>query len=219
MITGFNTDVEYGGQVFHVQTEDKGQGNPVVVSLVYCGGEILETRRTPYTDMLAGEEVREDIVVELMQGQHQTLVREIRNGLFDPEGPKPFGYDIITNRSLDEVIVDFLRAGVEADPIRLAIESPEVFCEGDEVDFVACVRTSGEDDRPLADYLVVIELVTTHDGRTELASGITDQEGRLAACLELPELNGETGAIVVQVEGESIGVEVKRLIQPGERAA
>ncbi len=45
MITGFNTDVEYEGRVFHVQTEDKGRTNPVVESLVYSGGEIVASRR------------------------------------------------------------------------------------------------------------------------------------------------------------------------------
>ena len=44
MITGFNTDVEYDGRTFHVQTEDRGQRNPVVESLVYSGGEIVATR-------------------------------------------------------------------------------------------------------------------------------------------------------------------------------
>jgi len=32
MITGFNSDIEYGGKVFHVQTEEKGLDNPVVIT-------------------------------------------------------------------------------------------------------------------------------------------------------------------------------------------
>ena len=30
MVTGFNTDVEHAGRVYHVQTEDKGAGNPLI---------------------------------------------------------------------------------------------------------------------------------------------------------------------------------------------
>ena len=41
MITGFNTDIKHNEKVYHVQTEDKGVGNPYIESLVYVGGEIL----------------------------------------------------------------------------------------------------------------------------------------------------------------------------------
>jgi len=41
VITGYNTDVEFDGVVYHVQTEDKGLDTPVILSLVYSGGAIL----------------------------------------------------------------------------------------------------------------------------------------------------------------------------------
>ena len=41
VITGFNSDVKYRGLVYHVQTEDKGQVNPLIETLIYRGGEIL----------------------------------------------------------------------------------------------------------------------------------------------------------------------------------
>ena len=53
MITGFNTDVKYRGTVYHVQTEDKGQQNPLIETLVYKKGEILASRRLPYADIIA----------------------------------------------------------------------------------------------------------------------------------------------------------------------
>ena len=40
MITGFNTDVPYRGEVYHVQTEDKGTDNPMVESLIYSGARL-----------------------------------------------------------------------------------------------------------------------------------------------------------------------------------
>ena len=46
VLTGFNTDIKHSGTTYHVQTEDKGRGNPLVESLVYTSGEILYTRRT-----------------------------------------------------------------------------------------------------------------------------------------------------------------------------
>ena len=44
VITGFNTDVKYRGVVYHVQTEDKGEANPLIETLIYKGGEILGSR-------------------------------------------------------------------------------------------------------------------------------------------------------------------------------
>ena len=52
MITGHNTDINYNGIIYHVQTEDKGHANPVIETLVYKGGEILEARRTTYAELL-----------------------------------------------------------------------------------------------------------------------------------------------------------------------
>mgnify|MGYP001768423458 CR=1 FL=1 len=35
MIVGFNTDIKYRNEVFHIQTEDKGANNPLIETLVY----------------------------------------------------------------------------------------------------------------------------------------------------------------------------------------
>ena len=39
--------------VYHVQTEDKGLTTPLILSLVYAGGEILASKRSPYRDLIA----------------------------------------------------------------------------------------------------------------------------------------------------------------------
>ena len=108
MITGFNTDVDHDGRVFHVQTEDKGLANPIIESLVYSRGEIVASRNTSYAECLGADDISEDEVMQRMERQHQALIREILNGKFESEGPRPFGHNIISNRSLDEVVADFL---------------------------------------------------------------------------------------------------------------
>src|SRR6185436_11981342 len=132
MITGFNTDVQYEGRVFHVQTEDRGLDNPVVESLVYTGGEIITSRRTAYADLARSSDYSEGEVARRMESQHQALIREILSGRFDPEGPKPFGYNIITNRALDEVVLDFLSREVGLEQIRLEMAEQQTFVEGTE---------------------------------------------------------------------------------------
>jgi hypothetical protein len=82
MITGYNTDVRHQEVVFHVQTEDKGAGNPFIESLVYVGGQVLASKRANYADLLAeGRDERE--IVALMDQQHRTMIAAIRHGKFD----------------------------------------------------------------------------------------------------------------------------------------
>ena len=86
MITGFNTDVKHKNRVFHIQTEDKGEANPYVESLVYVGGEILATKRTSYAEVV--QTGRDDHAVQdLMEQQHRTMIAAIQRGRFDgPNG-------------------------------------------------------------------------------------------------------------------------------------
>jgi hypothetical protein len=86
VITGFNTDVKHKSRVFHIQTEDKGEGNPYVESLVYVGGEILATKRTSYAEVV--QTGRDDPAVQdLMEQQHRTMIAAIQRGRFDgPNG-------------------------------------------------------------------------------------------------------------------------------------
>jgi hypothetical protein len=97
VITGFNTDVKHRNRVFHIQTEDKGEANPYVESLVYVGGEILATKRTSYAEVVQSTGRDDHAVQDLMEQQHRTMIAAIQRGRFDgpnggvqvPEGMSP----------------------------------------------------------------------------------------------------------------------------------
>ena len=74
MITGFNTDVKHRNRVFHIQTEDQGESNPYVESLVYVGGEILATKRTSYAEVIKTGARDDHAVQDLMEQQHRTMI-------------------------------------------------------------------------------------------------------------------------------------------------
>jgi len=79
VITGFNTDVEHDGTVYHVQTEDKGLDSPIILSLVYSGGAILASKRSPYVDLInAG--FSEEVLGERLKRQHRLICAAIRAG-------------------------------------------------------------------------------------------------------------------------------------------
>jgi hypothetical protein len=88
MVPGFNTDFKYRGETYHVQTEDNGVGNPVVVTLLYHKGAILASRRSSYRD-LAGKPGFERELLVLMKTQHKDLMRALLAGAFDRDGAAP----------------------------------------------------------------------------------------------------------------------------------
>jgi hypothetical protein len=106
VITGFNTDVKHKNRVFHIQTEDKGDANPYVESLVYVGGEILATKKTSYAEVV-GEGRDDHAIQDLMEQQHRTMIAAIQRGRFDgpngsiqiPEGMAPTAPEVPPKRA------------------------------------------------------------------------------------------------------------------------
>lgn len=82
MVLGFNHNVVYKGEVFHVQTEDSGVKNPHIITLLYRGGVILCSKKTSYSDILMMDNL-ESVVEELMKAQHKDMLRRLKSGEFD----------------------------------------------------------------------------------------------------------------------------------------
>jgi hypothetical protein len=79
VITGFNTDIEHEGVVYHVQTEDKGLDSPLILSLVYSGGAILASKRSPYEDLIASG-FNEEALAQRLKRQHRLICAAINAG-------------------------------------------------------------------------------------------------------------------------------------------
>lgn len=79
MITGFNTDIEHDGIVYHVQTEDKGLDSPIILSLVYAGGTILASKRSPYADLIE-QGFSDEALAERLKRQHRLICAAIHSG-------------------------------------------------------------------------------------------------------------------------------------------
>jgi hypothetical protein len=215
MITGFNTDVDYDGRIFHVQTEDKGRKNPVIESLVYSRGEIVAARNTSYEEFNDCEDYNEDEMVDRMERQHQVLIREILNGKFESDGPKPFGHNIISNRSLDEVVARFLVENYNPDPIQLELV--------DEIDLLAGTKSKirlrvvlQEDGCPAEGAQVRLSLVTELGDPHPLFAAATDTDGYVDAIFSLPDGSDHQGDLALLCEAR-VGDSVTELRQPVSR--
>lgn len=211
MITGFNTDVDFEDRIFHVQTEDKGVGNPVVETLIYCSGEIVAQQVTSYADLAESGSCSEDKVLERMENQHQAMIRQILNGKFETEAPKPFGHNIISNRSLDEVVLDFLVENVTPTEIRLELIEDKALIEGTRPTLRMKVVEIGT-EQPIMGARVSVKLASTLGDPVELFSAVSDRDGLVEASLALPKLPGADSAVLCEARLGAAQTELRQIV-------
>ena len=156
MITGFNTDVEYNGVVYHVQTEDKGLRTPFILSLVYTGGAILASKRSPYDDLVA-RGFDEAILAQRLSRQHKLICAAVHAGRIEelkrmnerepPQKPQP------TAKVSDEPIDEPINQPIQEQPS--PAEEPEAPAAASEVETIQAdsqprfARFEPADDEPL----------------------------------------------------------------------
>lgn len=82
MVVGYNHNIKYKGEIFHIQTEDSGINNPHIITLLYRGGNIIASKKTSYADIVKMDNLSQ-IVEELMKEQHKDMLRRLKNSEFD----------------------------------------------------------------------------------------------------------------------------------------
>lgn len=75
MEKGFNSDITYKGESYHVQTEDWGPGNPFVVSKVFRNGAVVKTVKTPYRHPLPSANLK-----FVIKNQHHQILDLLVSG-------------------------------------------------------------------------------------------------------------------------------------------
>jgi len=201
MITGHNTDITYNGVIYHVQTEDKGKSNPIVETLVYKGGEILDAKRTSYGEILQ-DGYDEKKIISLIEEQHRNVISEIKFGKYDKGGGNvvadPLGGDLIDSRkSLDQVILEYLASEAEKERLVLELKGNTTVVEGTPctLNIVTKSSTSGE---ALKGVRIVIKIISTVKKPLTIYDGKTDRVGVLSVEFTVPEFPDGHAALLVQ---------------------
>ena len=232
MISGFNTDVRHGDTTFHVQTEDKGTSNPFVESLVYVGGQVLAKKRSSYAELLSdGKGAKE--IGELMETQHRAVIAAIRHGKFDAKvesllagkppsksipAVSPAEVEILsatkvseTERTLDQVILDYLTSEAEQEQLRLVVDGDPELSAG-LPSKVALRATSSKSGDPVGGAQVDVKLISTVAEARTLASGETDGRGGVELAFLIPELGEGAAALIFTAESAIGTAELKHLL-------
>jgi hypothetical protein len=96
---GFNNNIKFLDQVFHVQTEDSGLDQPHVVTHLFAdGGRIIKSHKRSYATETKRADVAE-FVRGLMKAQHLEMVLMLRQGRFAQviAGKQVGGMDLLTD--------------------------------------------------------------------------------------------------------------------------
>ena len=122
MLSGINTDIEHDGKIYHVQTEDGGHHNPVIVTHLFAGGAILSSRKVSYADVLQSGP-NPEVIREMMKEQHQAMIKSLASEQRSAAGPASARVKAETaahtspqtslprgRRTLDEVIDEYLQS-------------------------------------------------------------------------------------------------------------
>ena len=232
MITGFNTDIKHNEKVYHIQTEDKGLQNPYIESLVYVGGEILASKKTSYAEQ-AGAGVDEKWIGGLMEQQHRTMIAAIKRGRFDVtadvtketarptlsapmpvptrvEPPPPLAID--EERTLDQVIIDYLASEAESEHLELSLMSSTEFYAGMPVELRVAAKKSLSQN-PIAAAAIEVKVISTIEPPRVIFRGKTAADGTTVVRCTIPPFAEGTAAIIISASSPIGNDEVKQLVK------
>ncbi len=230
MITGFNTDIRHSDKVYHIQTEDKGTAHPYIESLVYVGGEILASKKTQYGDQ---SDITEQMIADLMEKQHRTMIAAIKKGRFDallPGGkaktlppqdartlaatptPRVTADSSIEEKSLDQVILDYLAAEAESEHLELSILNPSDFVSGQSVEMRVAARKSLSQN-PVEGASVEVKMISTVEPPRVLFRGATGVDGTIPTRFNIPLFTEGTAAVIISAHSPLGNDEVKQLVK------
>ena len=134
MITGFNTDVDFDGKTYHVQTEDKGLETPFILTLVYDRGTILARKQQYYEDLFTNG-FNENALAERLQRQHNLICAAVNAGrindlikLTKRQAEKTRAESVVINNPFqapDEDSSPIPRPNIDVEVIEIQVE-PEI---------------------------------------------------------------------------------------------
>ena len=238
MITGFNTDIKHNEKVYHVQTEDKGVGNPYIETLVYVGGEILASKKTSYAEQLKTG-VDDKWIGGLMEQQHRTMIAAIKRGRFDQpadatrtgptrsalptlaqpsepgvvfDEPASSPVTISEEKTLDQVIIDYLASEAESEHLELALLNQIDFFAGSPIEMRVAARKSLS-QAPIPAAAIEVKVISTVEAPRVIFRGKTAADGTTIIRCTIPAFRDGTAAVIISAQSPIGSDEVKQLVK------
>ncbi|MFQ5696503.1 MAG: hypothetical protein ACE5HB_10980 [Terriglobia bacterium] len=196
-VFGFNTDVKVGKLLFHVQTEDRGAGNPVLDTTIYVKGRVLAKRGTPYQDFLASPDFNEAELHAMLEKQHKEIIDEVRTG------------------TLPELAL--LPQQAEAGGLHVQLTNPATFLRGTTASLEVVV-TEGKENKPVPRATVRVLLHTGTPNPVSFETA-TDPAGKATLQFPLPRLGPGGAEMILQASTPSAQDEIKYTLRTKPKEA
>ncbi|HWF37240.1 MAG TPA: hypothetical protein VG322_01890 [Candidatus Acidoferrales bacterium] len=182
MSSGFNTDIEVGGRIFHVQTEDRGPEYFVIDTAVYHNGQVLYRHSRSYEHFVKSPEFNRQDLRERVEEQHRCMIEDLQAGVLDAE----------IGAALDKLA---RAAGIQVQLVNTKswLSSGEVSLE------LETVRRA--DLTPERD--VEVEVTIEGAGQDATYCGRSDDCGRLVLRFPLPTLGKDDLTLVIRASSEA----------------
>lgn len=235
MITGYNTDVEHGGVTYHVQTEDKGLNTPIILSLVYSGGAILASKRSPYDDLIAAG-FDQNALIERLQRQHKLICAAINAGrlddlkrmsdrtaameasapvdIADSDDDKVDPEEFSPTMALQSTGERFSTNDDSEEPLSVVILDETQMRAGESFTLRLEVTKHGEGEmRPAAKANITVKILGSSFQPSSTYS-TADSYGHASISVMLPNFKTGRGALLIRAESDGDVAELRRIIHP-----
>jgi hypothetical protein len=192
MSSGFNTDVRVGGQIFHVQTEDRGPSHPVIDTAVYQNGRVLLRRSSNYREFAASPEYSPEGVRQRVEEQHRGIIQELRSGTIAALASPPAA-------SAQPAIAPQSENGKKSGEMQVQLLNPQSWLSAGRVSLdLEILRRSDRQPWPGAAIEAMIEGSASQDRH----QGTSDDQGRARIQFPLPPLGKGDLTLVILASAE-----------------
>ena len=191
MSSGFNTDIEAGDRLLHVQTEDRGPDAFVIDTAVYQYGRVLYRHTRNYEHFAKSPEFNAQDLRERVEEQHRSVIEDLQSGILDAE--------------IAAAIEKAARA--TGTGIQVQLLNPQSWFSGGDVSLeLEIVRRSDREPEAGVKVEVFVEgapIPIAYQGRT-------DERGRLRLRFPLPTVGKHDDvALLIQASNESSRDEIR----------
>jgi hypothetical protein len=188
MSSGFNTDVQVGQQVFHVQTEDRGPAFSLIDTSVYQKGMVLHRHSSDYQQFAQSPEFSSEALRHRVEEQHRAVIGDLRSG------------------ALDEEIAEAVENAKRASGIQVRLLNPKSWLSGGKVSLdLEILRRA--DRRPEEGAHVVAAIEGAE--QDAIHEGTSDGQGRTRVEFPLPVLGTGDLTLVIRTQTDSAKDEIR----------
>jgi hypothetical protein len=210
MVFGHNTNLKFGTNTLHVQTEDRGATHALIDTTVYYQGRVLHRRTNNYHDLLPLDENTQQALKLRVDEQHRTVLEAIRSGELQLAIPQPTSASANASSAHSKEA----RGTVEQPPVTAVLPAPKLILDllnarswltGKQATLHVAVKEEGGAAISGANVSAEIEGGAQHSP----CSSQTGKDGQATIIFEMPKLTGAEPALVIRAEAKNANASLR----------